>query len=69
MVQGQPGQIVCETLLKKNPSQKGAGGVTQSVVLEFKPSTTKGKRKKRMHTMIKCDPSLEYKDGLMYANQ
>jgi hypothetical protein len=32
----QPSQIVCETLSRKNPSQKRAGGVTQGVGSEFK---------------------------------
>jgi hypothetical protein len=41
----QPGQIVCETLSWKNPSQKRAGGVTQGVGSEFKPQQHK-KRKK-----------------------
>jgi hypothetical protein len=35
--QGQPGQIVLETLSQKNPSQKGAGRVVQGVGPEFKP--------------------------------
>jgi hypothetical protein len=35
--QSQPGQIVHETLSRKNPSQKRAGGVAQGVGLEFKP--------------------------------
>jgi hypothetical protein len=30
-------QIVCETLSRKNPSQKMAGGVAQGVGPEFKP--------------------------------
>jgi hypothetical protein len=33
----QPGQIVYETLSRKNPSQKRAGGVVQGVGPEFKP--------------------------------
>jgi hypothetical protein len=37
MVQSQPGQIVLETLSRKNPSQKRAGGVAQDVGPEFKP--------------------------------
>jgi hypothetical protein len=32
--------------LKKYPSQKRAGGVTQGVGYEFKPHTTKKRRKK-----------------------
>jgi hypothetical protein len=42
----QPGQIVLQTLSQTtNPSQKGAGGVTQGVGPEFKPQYCK-KRKK-----------------------
>jgi hypothetical protein len=37
VVRSQPGQIVCETLSRKNPSQKQAGGVARSVGPEFKP--------------------------------
>jgi hypothetical protein len=37
MVQSQPEQIVVKTVSWKNPSQKRAGGVAQSVVPEFKP--------------------------------
>jgi hypothetical protein len=36
-VQSHPGQIVLETLCRKNPSQKRAGGVAQGVGPEFKP--------------------------------
>jgi hypothetical protein len=36
-VQSQPRQIVLETLYRKNPSQKRAGGVAQGVGPEFKP--------------------------------
>jgi hypothetical protein len=36
-VQSQPGQIVHETLYRKNPSQKRAGGVAQGVGPEFNP--------------------------------
>jgi hypothetical protein len=35
-VQSQPKQIVCETLSRKKPSYKRAGGVTQGVGPEFK---------------------------------
>jgi glutamine amidotransferase-like uncharacterized protein len=42
MVRSQPGQIVCETLPQKNPSQKkGAGEVAQGVHPEFKPQKYK----------------------------
>jgi hypothetical protein len=37
MVQSQPEQIVFETLFRKNPSQKRAGGVAYGVGPEFKP--------------------------------
>jgi hypothetical protein len=36
-VQGQPRQIVQETLSRKNSSQKRAGGVARGVGPEFKP--------------------------------
>jgi hypothetical protein len=37
-VQSQPGQLVQETSSqKKNPSQKRAGGMAQSIGPEFKP--------------------------------
>jgi hypothetical protein len=36
-VLSQPGQIVRETLSRKNPSQRRAGGVAQGVDHEFKP--------------------------------
>jgi hypothetical protein len=37
-VLSQPGQIVRKTLSQQNPSQKGAGGVTQGIGPKFKPS-------------------------------
>jgi hypothetical protein len=37
----------CETLSRKNTSQKRAGGVAQGVGLEFKPQYHKKKKKKR----------------------
>jgi hypothetical protein len=37
MVQSRPGQIVCETLSQKNPTQKRAGRMTQGISPEFKP--------------------------------
>jgi hypothetical protein len=49
-VQSQPGQIVCETLSGKNPSQKRAGGVAQGVGSEFKPQYHKKKKKKVTRT-------------------
>jgi hypothetical protein len=39
-VQSQPGQIICETLFPKNPSQKKAGGVAEATGLKFKPHFT-----------------------------
>jgi hypothetical protein len=36
VVRSQPGQIVCETLYGKNYSHNSAGGVPQSIGLEFK---------------------------------
>jgi hypothetical protein len=47
-VQSQPGQIVCETLSQKNPSQKRAGGVAQGEGPEFKPQYCKKKKKRDM---------------------
>jgi hypothetical protein len=46
-VQSQPRQIVPETLSRKNPSQKRAGGVAQGVGPEFKPQYQKKKKKAR----------------------
>jgi hypothetical protein len=40
-------QIVCETLSRKNPSQKRAGGVAQCLAPEFKPQYCKKKKKKK----------------------
>jgi hypothetical protein len=49
-VQSQPGQIICETLSQKNPSQKGGGGgagdMAQGIGPEFKPQYHKKKKKK-----------------------
>jgi predicted P-loop ATPase len=47
MVQSQPRQIVHKTLSRKNPSQRRAGGVAESVDPAFKPSTTKKQKKKK----------------------
>jgi hypothetical protein len=50
-VQRQPRQIV-RSYLEKNPSQKRAGGVAQTVGHEFKPQYhQKRKRKKRTKTI------------------
>jgi hypothetical protein len=40
-VWSQPRQIICETLSRKKPPQKRAGGVNQSVGPEFKPQYNK----------------------------
>jgi hypothetical protein len=37
VVRIQPGQIVHETLSRKNPSEKRAGGIARGVGPEFKP--------------------------------
>jgi hypothetical protein len=42
-IQSQLGQIVCETLPHKNPSQKRGGRVAQDVYSEFKPQHCKTK--------------------------
>jgi hypothetical protein len=47
MVQSKPRQIVQETLSRKNPSQKRAGGVAQGIGPEFKPQYCKKKKKKK----------------------
>jgi hypothetical protein len=44
MVRTQPWQIVCETLSRKNPSQKKAGGVAQGEGPEFKSQYQKKKK-------------------------
>jgi hypothetical protein len=41
MVQSQSEQIIHETLSRKNPAQKRAGGVVQGVDPEFKPQYCK----------------------------
>jgi hypothetical protein len=47
LVRSQPWQIVNETLSRKNPSQKRAGGVTQGVGPEVKPHLIPQKKKKK----------------------
>jgi hypothetical protein len=47
VIWSQPGQIVCEILSRKNPSQKRAGGVAQGVGPKFKPQNRKKKKKKK----------------------
>jgi hypothetical protein len=44
VVQSQPGQIVGETLSRKNPSGKRAVRVAQGVGPEFKPQYRKKKK-------------------------
>jgi hypothetical protein len=44
-VRSQPGQIVLETLCRKNPSQKRTGRVAQGVGPEFKPQYCKKKKR------------------------
>jgi hypothetical protein len=46
-VQSQPRQTVQETLSRKHPSQKRAGGVAQGVHPQFKPQYCKKKKKKK----------------------
>jgi hypothetical protein len=46
MVQGQPRQIVCETLSPKTPRQKRAGEVAQGVGPEFEHQYHKKRKKK-----------------------
>jgi hypothetical protein len=41
VVRSQPGQIVRETLSRRNPSPKRAGGVAQGEGPEFKPQSKK----------------------------
>jgi hypothetical protein len=60
-VQGQPGQIVHETLSRKYPTQKGSGGVAQVVqyllsqheALSSNPSTTQKKKERLMFRISK----------------
>jgi hypothetical protein len=47
-VQSQPGQIVPETLSRKNPSQYRAGGVAKGLGPEFKPQYRKKKNKYKL---------------------
>jgi hypothetical protein len=55
LVQSQHGQIICETLSRKNPLQKRAGRVAQDIGPEFKLHHGKKKKKKKMwsHAKIK----------------
>jgi hypothetical protein len=45
VVLNQPGKIVRETLSRRSPSQKRAGGVAQGEGPEFKPQYCKKKKK------------------------
>jgi hypothetical protein len=46
-------QIIHETLSRRNPSQKRAGGVAQGEGHEFKPQYCKKKKKKRTNVKEK----------------
>jgi hypothetical protein len=48
MVQSPLMQIVCETLSRKNPSQKRTGGVAWGVGPKFKPQYLKKKEEKHL---------------------
>jgi hypothetical protein len=65
-VQSQPGQMVCETLSRKNPSQKNkpnqtktkkAGGVPQDIGPEFKPQYHKQNKTKQTTLHLLCGNS------------
>jgi hypothetical protein len=43
----QPGQIICDTLSRKNSIQKRAGGAAKGICPEFKPQYCKKKKKPR----------------------
>jgi hypothetical protein len=51
VVKYQSGQTVCETLSRKNPSQKRAGEVAQGVALSSKPSTAQNQTKPKKHIL------------------
>jgi hypothetical protein len=53
-VRSQLGQIVWETLSRKNPSQKRTGGVAQGVGSEFKPQYCKTKNNNNNTTKKSC---------------
>jgi hypothetical protein len=55
-------QIVYETYLKRNSSQKRAGGVAQSVGLEFKPQYCK-KKKRRKEFLLGCIQNSFWRHG------
>jgi hypothetical protein len=58
-VRSHPGQIVPETLSRKNPSQKRVSGVAQGVGRESKPKYWRGKKKKkgRMQARAPANPN------------
>jgi hypothetical protein len=49
----QPGEIVLETLSRKNPSQKRAGGVAEGVGPEFKPQYHQTNKKHKFYFYVK----------------
>jgi hypothetical protein len=63
-VRSQPGQIVCETLSQRNPTQERAGGVAQGVGPEFKPQNPKTKKpplpKKQQSPLVQVGARLTY---------
>jgi hypothetical protein len=61
MVQSQPGQIVRETLSRKTPSPKRAGGVAQGEGPEFKPQYQKKEKVFHMPLFWNfCHPQLNF---------
>jgi hypothetical protein len=60
VVGSQPGQIVHETLSRKNPTQKRAGGVAQGEDPEFKPHCTAKKKKKEREKINKKEVSIVF---------
>jgi hypothetical protein len=55
--EASPGKRDRETLARKNPSQKRAGGVAQGVGPEFKNPSTVKKKKEKMGTEVHaCNP-------------
>jgi hypothetical protein len=58
-VQGQPGQIVLETLSRKHLSQKRAGGVTRGVGPEFKLQYQKKKTPQKTKLLMPVIPPMQ----------
>jgi hypothetical protein len=56
MVRSQPGQIFHETLFRKTPTQKRAGGLAQGVGPEFKPQDSKKKKIENQFNLNKFTP-------------